>query len=111
MKTTQTNILNVMYNNHRILIDKITEYDYNGDMATAKKLCTVVRYEYDNEANSVNECETATPIIFNVSPYESLVDMHTMACVWIDCGCPMDMDMFDVPRKWTKQRLHEWVAG
>jgi len=45
MKTTNDNILNTMYNNHRILIDKITEYDYNGDMATAKKMCTVVRYD------------------------------------------------------------------
>ena len=101
MNTTETNILNVVYNNHRILIDKITEYDYNGDMATAKKMCTVVRYDGDD----------ATPMIFNVSPYTGLVDMHTMVRVWIDCGCPMDMDMFDVPRKWTKQRLHEWVAG
>ena len=106
MKTTETNMLNVMYNNHRILIDKITEYDYNGDMATAKKLCTVVRYDKYTDGE-----EIATPMIFNVSPYESLVDMHTMVRVWIDCGCPMDMDMFDVPRKWTKQRLHEWVAG
>jgi hypothetical protein len=111
MKTTQTNMLNVMYNNHRILIDKLIEYDYNGDMATAKKLCTVVRYEYDDEANSVDECETATPMVFNVSPYTGLMDMDIMARTWIDCGCPMDMDMFDVPRKWTKQRLHEWVAG
>jgi hypothetical protein len=102
MKTTETNLLNVMYNNHRILIDKVTEYDYNGDVATAKKMCTVVRYLNINGA---------TPMMFNVSPYESLVDMHTMVRVWIDCGCPMDMDMFDVPRKWTKQRLHEWVAG
>ena len=90
-----------MYNNHRILIDKVTEYDYNGDVATAKKMCTVVRYDGDD----------ATPMVFNVSPYTSLVDMDTMVRVWIDCGCPMDMDMFDVPRKWTKQRLHEWVAG
>jgi hypothetical protein len=111
MKTTETNILNVVYNNHRILIDKITEYDYNGDMATAKKICTVIRYTYDDEANSSDECETATPMIFNVSPYTGLTDMHDMAKVWIACGCPMDSDMFDVPRKWTKQRLHEWVAG
>ena len=111
MKITNNNILNVMYNNHRILIDKITEYDYNGDIAVVKKMCTVVRYTYDDEANSSDECETATPMVFNVSPYESLVDMDIMVRVWIDCGCPMDMDMFDVPRKWTKQRLHEWVAG
>ena len=101
-QTTETNILNVMYCNHRILIDKITEYDYNGDMATAKKLCTVVRYHDDN----------ATPMIFNVSPYESLVDMHTMVCVWIDCGCPSDSDTIGgVPSKWTKENLHAWVAG
>ena len=101
MKTTETNILNVVYNSHRILIDKITEYDYNGDVATAKKMCTVINYFGGG----------ATPMIFNVSPYTSLVDMDIMVRVWIDCGCPMDMDMFDVPRKWTKQRLHEWVAG
>ena len=102
MKTSEKNILNVMYSNHRILIDKITGYDYNGDIAVVKKMCTVVRYLNINGA---------TPMIFNVSPYESLVDMDIMVRVWIDCGCPMDMDMFDVPRKWTKQRLHEWVAG
>mgnify|MGYP003676311664 FL=1 len=107
MKITNNNILNVMYNNHRILIDKIIEYDYNGDMATAKKMCTVVRYA----GSFLDGTDSPTPMIFNVSPYESLVDMHTMVRVWIDCGCPMDMDMFDVPRKWTKQRLHEWVAG
>ena len=107
MKTTNSNILNVMYSNHRILIDKIIEYDYNGDMATAKKMCTVVRYA----GSFLDGTDSPTPMIFNVSPYESLVDMHTMVRVWIDCGCPMDMDMFDVPRKWTKQRLHEWVAG
>ena len=101
MKTTNDNILNVMYNNHRILIDKITEYDYNGDMATAKKMCTVVRYDGDD----------ATPMIFNVSPYTGLVDMHTMARVWIDCGCPSDGDYKGTPRKWTKESLHAWVAG
>ena len=111
MKTTDTNILNVMYNNHRILIDKITEYDYNGDMATVKKMCTVVRYEYDDEANDVATCETAIPMIFNVSPYTGLVDMHTMARVWIDCGCPSDGDYKGTPRKWTKDSLHAWVAG
>ena len=111
MKTTETNILNVVYNNHRILIDKITEYDYNGDMATAKKMCTVVRYEYDDEANDVDECETATPIVLNVSPYTGLMDMHAMARVWIDCGCPMDCDEYAIARKWTKESLHEWVAS
>jgi hypothetical protein len=102
MKTTNDNILNVMYNAHRILIDKITEYDYNGDTAVVKKVCTVI---------AIKRGDSYTPMIFNVSPYTGLVDMHTMVRTWIDCGCPMDMDMFDVPRKWTKQRLHEWVAG
>ena len=103
MKTTQTNMLNVMYNNHRILIDKLIEYDYNGDMATVKKMCTVVRYLTINGA---------TPMVFNVSPYESLVDMHTMARAWIDCGCPSDSDTIGgVPSKWTKENLHAWIAG
>jgi hypothetical protein len=107
MKTTEKNILNVMYNNHRILIDKITEYDYNGDMATAKKMCTVVRYA----GSFLDGTDSATPMIFNVSPYTSLVDMHTMVRVWIDCGCPSAIDFKDVPRKWTKENLHAWVAG
>ena len=101
MKTTEKNILNVMYNNHRILIDKLIEYDYNGDMATAKKMCTVIRYNGDD----------ATPMIFNVSPYTGLVEMHTMVRVWIDCGCPSDGDYKGTPRKWTKDSLHAWVAG
>ena len=101
MKTSEKNILNVMYNNHRILIDKITEYDYNGDIAFVKKLCTVIRYEYDDE----DMCETATPMIFNVSPYTGLVDMHDMVKVWIACGCPAG------DRKWDKISLHEWVAS
>ena len=63
-QTTETNILNVVYNNHRILIDKITEYDYNGDMATAKKMCTVVRYD-----KYIDGVQIATPMIFYVSPY------------------------------------------
>ena len=107
MKTTDTNILNVVYNNHRILIDKITEYDYNGDMATAKKICTVIRYTYDDKS----VISKSTPMIFNVSPYTGLVDMHTMVRVWIDCGCPSDGDYKGTPRKWTKESLHAWVAG
>ena len=107
MKTTNSNILNVMYSNHRILIDKIIEYDYNGDMATAKKFCTVVRYTYDDE----DMCETATPMIFNVSPYTGLVEMLDMAKVWIACGCPMDCDEYAIARKWDKDSLHAWVAG
>jgi hypothetical protein len=107
MKTTETNILNVMYSNHRILIDMITEYDYNGDMATAKKMCTVVRYDKYSDGE-----EITTPMIFNVSPYESLVDMHTMAQSWIACGCPSDRDTIGgVPSKWTKENLHAWIAG
>ena len=98
MNTTQDNILNVVYNDHRILIDKLTEYDYNGDMAVVKKMVTVISPDH-------------TPMIFNVSPYTSLVDMHTMARVWIDCGCPSDGDANGIPRKWTKESLHEWVAS
>ena len=101
MKTTETNILNVVYNSCRILIDKITEYDYNGDMAVAKKVCTVVEYDGD-----VASCK-----LFNVSPYTSLVDMHTMVRVWIDCGCPMDCDEYGIARKWDKTSLHRWVAS
>ena len=75
-------------------------------MATAKKICTVVRYD------TREGTEIGTPMIFNVSPYESLVDMHTMVRVWIACGCPSDGDTIGgVPRKWTKENLHAWVAG
>ena len=69
---------------------------FTGDVATAKKMCTVIRYNGDD----------ATPMIFNVSPYTGLVEMHTMVRVWIDCGCPNDNG-----RKWTKENLHEWVTG
>ena len=107
MKTTNDNILNVMYTNHRILIDKITEYDYNGDMATVKKMCTVVRYAKDSDGHDI-----ITPMIFNVSPYTGLMDMDIMARAWIDCGCPSDSDTIGgVPSKWTKENLHAWIAG
>ena len=105
MNTTNNNILNVVYNGHRILIDKITEYDYNGDMAVVKKMCTVIRY------TSIYDSDDATPMIFNVSPYTSLDDMVIMAKVWIDCGCPSDCDAIGIPRKWDKDSLHAWVAG
>ena len=111
MKITNNNILNVMYNNHRILIDKITEYDYNGDIAVVKKMCTVIRYTYDDEATHEAECVTGTPMVFNVSPYTSLVDMDIMAKVWIDCGCPTWDGTAGFPREWTKETLHAWVAG
>ncbi len=101
MKTTNDNIINVLYNKHRILIDKITEYDYNGDMAVVKKMCTVVRYDKYSDGE-----EITTPMVFNVSPYEGLTDMDTMAKVWIDCGCPNDNG-----HKWTKDSLHAWVTG
>jgi hypothetical protein len=107
MKITNNNILNVMYNNHRILIDKITEYDYNGDIAVVKKMCTVVRYA----GSFLDGTDSAIPMIFNVSPYTGLTDMHDMAKVWIACGCPSDGDTNGVPRKWTKDNLHAWVAG
>ena len=107
MKTTEKNILNVMYNNHRILIDKLIEYDYNGDMATAKKICTVVRYT----GSFLDGTDRGTPMIFNVSPYTGLMDMHDMAKVWIACGCPTWDGTAGFPRKWTKENLHAWVAG
>lgn len=102
MKTTETNILNTMHNNHRILIDKLNEYDYNGDLAVAKKMCTVIRYD-----ETADQLDDVTPMIFNVSPYTSLVDMHTMVRTWIDCGCPSDCDANGIPRKWTKDSLYE----
>ena len=102
MKTTNDSLLNVMYSNHRIVIDELIEYDYNGDMALTKKMCTVIRYNGDD----------ATPMIFNVSPYESLADMRDMAQAWIACGCPSDSDTIGgVPSKWTKENLHAWIAG
>ena len=101
MTTTNDNILNTMYNNHRILIDRIDEYGMDGELATSKRMITVIRYGDDN----------LTPMIFNVSPYTPLVDMHTMARVWIDCGCPSDGDANGIPRKWTKESLHQWVAS
>ena len=73
----------------------------DGELATSKRMITVIRYGDDN----------LTPMIFNVSPYTPLVDMHTMARVWIDCGCPSDGDANGIPRKWTKEDLHAWVAG
>jgi hypothetical protein len=108
MNTTNTNILNVMYSNHRILIDLITEHEYNGDVATAKKMCTVVRYT----GSFLDGTDNGTRMIFNVSPYESLADMHDMARAWIDCGCPTEWDTIGgVPSKWTKENLHAWIAG
>ena len=108
MNTSNTNILNVMYSNHRILIDKLIEYDYNGDMAAAKNICTVVRYA----GSFLDGTDSARPMIFNVSPYESLEDMRDMAQAWIACGCPSDSDTIGgVPSKWTKENLHAWIAG
>ena len=93
MKTTNDNLLNVMYSNHRIVIDELIEYDYNGDMALTKKMCTVIRYNGDD----------ATPMI---------ADMRDMAQAWIACGCPSDSDTIGgVPSKWTKENLHAWIAG
>ena len=68
-KTTQDNILNTMYNEHRILIDKISEYDYNGDLAVVKKL---------------GVCVCATPVVLPLSPYMGLMDMDIAAKQWID---------------------------
>jgi hypothetical protein len=96
MKTTSDNIINVLYNKYRIVIDKLIEYDYNGDMALTKKICTVIEYDGD----------VASYKLFNVSPYTGLMDMDIMAKIWIDCGCPNDNG-----HKWTKDSLHAWVAG
>ena len=101
MNTSDNNILNVVYNNHHILIDNITEYDYNGDIATVKKFCTVTRHDSDD----------ATPMMFNVSPYTSLEDMEIMAKVWIDCGCPTDRWVGNSNSKWTKETLHHWITA
>ena len=101
MKTTNDNIINVLYNKHRIVIDKLIEYDYNGDMALTKKICTVVRYDKYSDGE-----EITTPMVFNVSPYTGLMDMDIMVKIWIDCGCPNDNG-----RKWTKDSLHTWVTG
>jgi len=101
MKTANDNILNVLYNNHRILIDNITEYDYNGDIAVVKKMCTVVRYDKYSDGEKI-----ATPMIFNVSPYMGLMDMNIAVKIWIDCGCPNDHG-----RKWTKDSLHARVSA
>ena len=97
---THDNILNVVYNNHRILIDKLNEYDMDGNLAVAKKMVTIIRYDGND----------ATPMLFNVSPYTSLVDMHTMARKWIDCGCPSDGNANGIPRKWTMEALIEWAS-
>ncbi len=107
---TDNNILNVTYDSslgmHRILIDKLTEYDADGNASVSKLMCTVVRYDTYTDGEVI-----PTPMIFNVSPYTSLVDMHTMVRVWIDCGCPSDCNAMGIPRKWTKDSLHAWVAG
>jgi hypothetical protein len=104
-KITQDNILNTVYRNHRILIDKLTEYDMDGNVAVTKKMVTVIRYD-----NYSDGTEIVTPMIFNVSPYTSLLDMHTMVRMWIDCGCPSDGDANGIPRKWTKEDLQAWAS-
>ena len=77
--TTNDNILNAMYNEHRILIDNISEYDYNGDLAVVKKMCTVVSYVYE-----LGVCVCATPVVLPLSPYMGLMDMDIAAKQWID---------------------------
>ena len=106
MNITETNILNVVYNQHRILIDRLDEYGMDGELATSKKMCTVINYDY-----SYHEEEVITPMIFNVSPYTPFTEMFNMAKVWIDCGCPSDANDIGIPRKWTKESLHEWVSS
>ena len=77
--TTNDNILNAMYNEHRILIDNINEYDYNGDLAVVKKMCTVVSYVYE-----LGVCVYAAPVVLPLSPYMGLMDMDIAAKQWID---------------------------
>ena len=77
--TTNDNILNVMYNKHRILIDNISEYDYNGDLAVVKKMCTVIAYHHYSDGE-----EIATPNVLPLSPYMGLMDMDIAAKQWID---------------------------
>jgi type IV secretory pathway component VirB8 len=87
MQRTETNILNKMHNNHRILIDEITKI-YNDETTTITRVCTVIRYTYDDEANSSDECMTATPIPFKVSPHDSMGEIFGKAKEWIDfCNC------------------------
>ena len=88
MNTTETNILETTHSGLLILINRIDEYDYNGDLVVSKKICTV------------------DSTIFNVSPYTSLDDMQSMVRVWIDCGCPADRNDIGIPRKWDKDSLH-----
>ena len=72
-----------MYNNHRILIDKITMSMITMVIWLLAKKIKV----YCGTLYHYSDCDTdmpSMPMIFNERPYESLVDMHTMARVWID---------------------------
>lgn len=88
METVSKNILNVVYNNHRILVDTMTE-----GSSRVKKVVWVITPDF-------------RALEFNVSPYDSLMDMDLMAKRWIDCGCPSDDGS-----KWTKESLRDCVAS
>ena len=98
MNNKTTDILNVVYNDHRILIDRLEEIDMDGNVAVRKLLCSVITPAYES-------------LIFNVSPYTPITEMHAMVKVWIDCGWPSNCDDIGMPRKWTKESLHEWVTS
>jgi len=94
----QTDVLNAVYNNHRILIDRLDEMDMDGNVAVRKLLCTVITPAHQ-------------ALIFNVSPYTKITDMHTMVKVWIDCGCPSDCNDIGIPRKWDKIHIQALADG
>jgi len=98
MNNKTTDILNVVYNDHRILIDRHDEIDMEGNVAVRKLLCSVITPAYQ-------------ALIFNVSPYTKITDMHTMVKVWIDHGCPMDCDEYGIARKWDKIHIRALADG
>ena len=97
MKKSEINILNKMHGNHRILIDEITKI-YNAEMTTVTRVCTVIRYTYDDEANSSDECVTATPMPFKVSPHDSMDVIFSKAKEWIDVH---DCKAYDTNYEWV----------
>ena len=93
-----TDILNVMHNNHRILIDRHDEIDMDGNVAVRRLLCSVITPAHK-------------ALIFNVSPFTKITDMHAMVKVWIDCGCPLDTDSIGISRKWDKIHIQALADG
>jgi hypothetical protein len=83
---------------HTLTIDKISELDPEGNVMLVK----LIAYVIDPLDNAM---------VFNYSPYAKLGELLDSAKVWIQCGCPSDCDANGIPRKWTKEDLHAWVAG